>query len=182
MRVSPLLVRERIAGLGLPGICGAALLLLGIGYAGLFVLPHYQQLQALQARLSHGSAQLAAAPETQALAPEQGEGRFDDLHRRLPSQQDAAGVIDRIYELAEQERIALARGEYALGVDPKTRLARYRILLPVSGSYPQLRRFMHGMLAEQPALVLEEVDFQRKQVADGQLQGRIRMTLYLSRR
>lgn len=182
MRVSPLLVRERIAGLRLPGVCGAALLLFGIGYAGLFVLPDYHELRALEARLSHGGAQLAAAPEAQPLALKKGEGRLDDLHRRLPSQQDAAGVIDRIYELADREHIAVARGEYALGVDPKTRLARYRILLPVSGSYPQLRRFMHGMLAEQPALVLEEVDFQRKQVADGQLQGRIRMTLYLSRR
>lgn len=182
MRVPRLLVHEQVVGLGLPGVCGAVLLVLGVGYGGLFVLPGYRELQALDARLSSGSAQLARHPGEQAVVRQDGTGRLDELHRRLPSQQDAAGVIDRIYELAGQEHIVLARGEYALGVDPKTRLARYRILLPVTGSYPQLRRFMHGMLAELPALVLEEIDFQRKQVADAQLQGRIRMTLYLSRR
>jgi hypothetical protein len=61
-------------------------------------------------------------------------------------------------------------------------MARYQILLPVSGSYPQLRRFLHAVLSQVPALVLENVDIKRKQIADVQLDGRVRMTLYLSRR
>jgi hypothetical protein len=61
-----------------------------------------------------------------------------------------------------QEHITLARGEYSLGIDPKTQLARYQILLPVRGSYPQLRRFMHALLGQLPAVVVEDVDFQRK--------------------
>ncbi|MNR57413.1 hypothetical protein D3C85_1781910 [compost metagenome] len=49
------------------------------------------------------------------------------------------------------------------------------------GSYPQLRRFLHGLQAQLPALALEEVDLQRKQIADSDLEGRVRMTLYLAR-
>ncbi|MNP74785.1 hypothetical protein D3C76_1717180 [compost metagenome] len=49
------------------------------------------------------------------------------------------------------------------------------------GSYPQLRRFMHALVNELPAVVLEDVDLQRKRIADTELTGRIRMTLYLSR-
>jgi hypothetical protein len=90
-------------------------------------------------------------------------------------------AIDKIYALAAQERITLSRGEYSLGVDPKTHLARYQILLPVRGSYPQLRRFLHALLGQLPAVVLEDVELQRKNIADTDLTGRIRMTLYLSR-
>ncbi|MBM7059195.1 pilus assembly protein PilO [Pseudomonas sp. UL073] len=182
MRVPRLVVHEQLRALGRPGAVGAGLLLLAVGYALFGLLPGYHAVQGMNARLASGSAQLAGHASGGA-APVLSDGRqLEDFHRTLPTQQDAAAVIDRIYVLADQEHIALARGEYALGVDPKTHLARYRILLPVSGSYPQLRRFMHGMLEELPALVLEDVDFQRKQVSDVQLQGRIRMTLYLSRR
>ena len=66
-----------------------------------------------------------------------------------------------------------------LGADPH--LARYQILLPVRGSYPQLRRFLHALLGQLPAVVVEDVEFQRKKIADTDLTGRIRMTLYLSR-
>jgi hypothetical protein len=54
-------------------------------------------------------------------------------------------------------------------------------LLPVRGSYPQLRRFLHALLGQLPAVVVEDVEFQRKKIADTDLTGRIRMTLYLSR-
>ena len=91
------------------------------------------------------------------------------------------GGHERRDALAAQERITLARGEYSLGIDPKTHLARYQILLPVRGSYPQLRRFLHALLGQLPAVVLEDVELQRKKIADTDLTGRIRMTLYLSR-
>ena len=67
-------------------------------------------------------------------------------------------------------------------VEPDTALARYQILLPVRATYPQLRRFLASAMGELPALGLEDLDLQRKQVADTELEGRIRMTLYLSRR
>ncbi|MNP83879.1 hypothetical protein D3C76_1829530 [compost metagenome] len=49
------------------------------------------------------------------------------------------------------------------------------------GNYPQVRRFLHALLSELPAVVLEDVDLQRKRIADTELNGRIRLTLYLSR-
>lgn len=47
--------------------------------------------------------------------------------------------------------------------------------------YPQLRRFLHSLLSEVPALVLEDVEFKRKAIHETELEARIRMTLYLSR-
>ncbi|MNT78114.1 hypothetical protein D3C72_2173220 [compost metagenome] len=90
-------------------------------------------------------------------------------------------MIERLYRLASAERISLARGEYALGIDPKTQLARYQIVLPVRGSYPQIRGFIKGLLKQLPTLVLEDLELQRKRIGDSELNARLRMTLYLSR-
>ncbi|MEJ6654813.1 MAG: GspMb/PilO family protein [Pseudomonas sp.] len=182
MRVSRLAVHEVLQPLGWPGLAGLLCLLLALGYAMFGLLPSWQQLQSLEQQLQLGAerAQRIAdgleAPVIRIVQP------FDELHRTLPAQLEATTAIDRIYVLAGQQNIALESGEYSLGIDPKTRLARYQIILPVRGSYPQLRRFLHSLLGEMPGLVLEDVDVQRKNISDRELNGRLRMTLYLSRR
>lgn len=185
MHVPRLILIEQTRRLGWPGLAGAALLLLALGYALLGLLPARQALANMERQLSADRAQLASAAATPSAPGKPASGassaQLEDFRRNLPAQLDATGAIDRIYALAQQEGIALARGEYALGLDPKTRLARYQVLLPVRGSYPQLRRFLHGLQAQLPALALEEVDLQRKQIVDSELEGRIRMTLYLAR-
>ncbi|WP_319783492.1 GspMb/PilO family protein [Oceanisphaera sp. IT1-181] len=181
MSIPKLILQEQWQRLGRPGWVGSLLLLLAIGYCALVLLPQRQHLAGLERRTTQAveyRLRLDQGLDLPVAAPGQ---QVDDFYQTLPAQLDATAAIDRIYALANKERIALSRGEYALGVDPKTQLARYQIVLPVSGSYPQLRRFLHGLLAELPAVVLEEVDFRRKQIADTQLEGRIRMTLYLSR-
>jgi Tfp pilus assembly protein PilO len=84
-------------------------------------------------RVKRGELKIAVKPEQQAL---------DSLRQQLPGQPQASELIERLYHLASAERISLARGEYALGIDPKTQLARYQIVLPVRGSYPQIRGFL----------------------------------------
>lgn len=183
MRVPRLILIEQTRRLGWPGLAGGALLVLAVGYAVLGLLPARQALAAMESQLAADRAQLSAAVSVVVGKPssDASSAQLEDFRRNLPAQLDATGAIDRIYVLAQQEGISLARGEYALGLDPKTRLARYQVLLPVRGSYPQLRRFLHGLQAQLPALALEEVDLQRKQIADSELEGRIRMTLYLAR-
>ncbi|CAD5108984.1 GspMb/PilO family protein [Zestomonas carbonaria] len=181
MRIHRLIFREHLQRLGKPGLCGAALIVLAFAHAVLGLLPAWLALEQLSERTALQSAQLARIERGDEAPPVASGQQLDDFRRNLPAQLDATSTIDRIYALANGERLSLARGEYALGVDTRTRLARYQIVLPVRGSYPQLRRFLHALLAEVPALVLEDLDFQRKQISETELEGRIRLTLYLSR-
>lgn len=181
MRIPRLIVHEYLQGLGVPGLAGAAMLLLALGYGLLGLMPHWQSLQQLSVQTQEAREYLARVEEGSIAAPVVPQRQLDDFRSKLPAQPQATVAIDRIYALAAQERITLARGEYSLGVDPKTHLARYQILLPVRGSYPQLRRFLHALLGQLPAVVVEDVEFQRKKIADTDLTGRIRLTLYLSR-
>lgn len=181
MRIPRLIVHEYLQGLGVPGLAGMAMLLLALVYGLAGLMPHWQSLQQLSVQTQEAREYLAKVEEGSVAAPVVPQRQLDDFRSKLPAQPQATVAIDKIYALAAQERITLARGEYALGIDPKTHLARYQILLPVRGSYPQLRRFLHALLGQLPAVVVEDVEFQRKKIADTDLTGRIRLTLYLSR-
>jgi hypothetical protein len=61
-------------------------------------------------RVKRGELKIAVQPEQQAL---------DSLRQQLPGQPQASELIERLYRLASAERISLARGEYALGIDPR---------------------------------------------------------------
>ncbi|MHC8314931.1 GspMb/PilO family protein [Pseudomonas sp. LB3P31] len=181
MQIPRLIVHEYLQGLGVPGLAGLALVVVALVYGLGGLLPDWQSLQQLHQQTREAGEYLAKVEEGSVAAPVVPQRQLDDFRSKLPSQPQATIAIDKIYALAAQERITLARGEYALGIDPKTHLARYQILLPVRGSYPQLRRFLHALLGQLPAVVVEDVEFQRKKIADTDLTGRIRMTLYLSR-
>lgn len=181
MRIPRLIVHEYLQTLGVPGLAGLAALILALGYGALALLPDWRALEDLHQQTREASEYLARVEDGSVAAPVVPQRQLDDFRSKLPSQPQATVAIDKIYALAAQEHITLSRGEYALGIDPKTHLARYQILLPVRGSYPQLRRFMHALLAQLPAVVLEDLELQRKRIADTDITGRIRMTLYLSR-
>ena len=181
MQIPRLIVHEYLQGLGVPGLAGAALVLIALVYGPAVLMPEWQALQQLNQQTREASEYLARVEDGSVAAPAGPQRQLDDFRSKLPSQPQATVAIDKIYALAALEHITLARGEYSLGIDPKTHLARYQILLPVRGSYPQLRRFLHALLGQLPAVVVEDVEFQRKKIADTDLTGRIRMTLYLSR-
>ena len=182
MAINKLIAYEYMQRLGWPGLAGIALMLVALLYAFFALLPARENLQHISLQVVQTQQYLNQIKDG-ILPPPTAEGsELETFLGMLPQQAEATRAIDQIYTQAQLQNIALARGEYSLGVDPKTRMARYQILLPVSGSYPQLRRFLHAVLSQVPALVLENVDIKRKQIADVQLDGRVRMTLYLSRR
>jgi hypothetical protein len=59
------------------------------------------------------------------------------------------------------------------------RIVRYEIVLPVSGSYPQLRDFLKRSLAEIPVLSLDHITLKRESRNDGALNAELRMTLHM---
>jgi Tfp pilus assembly protein PilO len=182
MRVPSLILHEQLRRIGPVGLGAAAVAALAVGIALAGVVPEWQTVRELRAseadasvqveRVKRGELKIAVKPEQQAL---------DSLRQQLPGQPEASELIERLYHLASAEHISLARGEYALGVDPKTQLSRYQIILPVRGSYPQIRGFLRGLIGQLPTLVLEDLELQRKTIGDTELNGRVRLTLYLSR-
>ena len=73
-----------------------------------------------------------------------------------------------------QMRAATYRTQPAEG-----RIVRYEIVLPVHGSYGQIRDFLKRSVAEIPVLSIDQVTLKRDERKGGALQAEMRLTLHM---
>jgi hypothetical protein len=52
-------------------------------------------------------------------------------------------------------------------------------VLPVAGSYPQIREFLRRSLAEIPVLSLDQINLKRENRNDGAVNAELRLTLHM---
>lgn len=180
-RPTRLVLAESARALGVAGILGIALLVFAAAFYFAALRPAHQARDAAVARvaatrLPDGTARPLPPP------PQTPQDELRAFYAAFPGQRDASAWIDKLFEAAAAEGVALERGEYALTRDARTTLAQYRILLPVQGSYSKLRAFVARALADIPYLALDDIDVQRQSIGDGAVQVRLRMTLYLAER
>ena len=91
----------------------------------------------------------------------------------------ATHLIETLFAAAEREKIMLAQAEYKWGGDADGGYRTLEVLLPVKGSYPQVRRFISSVLAGMPAAALEDAAFRRDGVAAVGLEARLRFVFFL---
>jgi hypothetical protein len=91
-------------------------------------------------------------------------------------------LLAKIYGAAERQSLKLEQGEYRAVADNVSKLTHYQVMLPVKGTYPQVRKFVASALTEVPNLSLESIQFERQKVSDTIVDAKIKMVLYLGRR
>jgi hypothetical protein len=79
--------------------------------------------------------------------------------------------------LAQKHGVATESGEYRQSREGS--LLRCRLVLPVRASYPQLRAWLAETLNTHATASLDEVSLHRLSAADGMLEGRVQLSLYL---
>jgi hypothetical protein len=179
MRIHRLIVIEAMQRIGLPGLAGAALAFASLAFALTVLWPAAQESAANRLRVEAKGR--FAAPVDAGRAPPSSAEQLAAFYGALPAQQEATKWIERIYAAARKEGVVLRKGEYTLAADPNANIARYQILLPVHSDYRKIRRFIQVALATVPGLGLDDVSMERQHIADGELEARIRMTLYVGR-
>lgn len=162
---------------GWPGVAGLALLAFCLAFQFSAIGPARTRLEqlgqeavSLRARVEHMPRQAVSDTPTEQLAA---------FYRRFPSGRSAPDWLEKVYLAAQQQSLPLERGEYRAVREKQGRLTRYSILLPVKGSYVQIRRFLAAVLADVPAASLDSVAFERQKIGDGAIEAKIRLTLYL---
>jgi len=116
----------------------------------------------------------AAAPVA-ADAPAERLKRYED---QLPRTDAAVEWVARIHGIGTAAGVSLPSGEYRMERRAEDRLVRYRLSLPVTGSYPQIRAFVVDVLREVPAAALDDIQL-RRDPAGGRIEARVRLSLYL---
>lgn len=179
MATHKLIITEAILGLGKPGLAGALLLAAGLAYTLAGVLPAQRDLVRAQQQASRAETALASVRSGREAAPQTAEKRRDAFYLELPAQTEVTQWIERIYGAAEAEQLSLVHGEYAQADIADTRLNRYRIVLPVRGSYGHIRQFIAATMAAVPGLGLDDISLQRQSVGEAEVEARIQFSLYL---
>ena len=160
-----------ISRTGRPGLVGIALLLAAALFLFSTHLTVATEVEALRADVAaaQGQARTAAAdkvadPGTAMLV--------------LPARNDMPAILRQVFNKATHARLAVDTGKYEINAMGSSGIVRYQIAFPVTGPYPQIRTFIDATLATLPAVALNDLVFDRKLIADGDVDAQIRMTVY----
>jgi len=179
MALPRFMLSETLQGLGRAGVIGIALLALSVGLTVSMVLPSWQELHRLQARVAAAKESRRMAAVRAALPDDSPAGQLRAFYALFPLHTDASGSLSRMFVAARDSGLQLSRGEYATVTDRQSGLLLLRVSLPVRGGYTQIREFVAASLKAVPALAVDELSFERPKVSETQVQARVRFTLYL---
>lgn len=159
---------------------GRLLGLLAFALVGLAAALQLAVLPPLQARVDQMRASLAAtALPAPAAEGDSAQRQLQAFYRHFGNEDTLPDHLARLYQIARTTGITLRQGEYRLLRERESRLRRYQIVLPVKGSYPQLRQFVSATLVALPNAALDQVSFGRRRLDDREVEAQIRLTLYL---
>jgi len=101
------------------------------------------------------------------------------LYRYLKKEESPTDWLAKLYGIGRATGLDLQSATYA--TQSSGRIERYEIVMPVAGSYQQLRDFLKRASAEIPVLSVDQMTLKRESRKDGALQAELRLTLHLVR-
>lgn len=160
----------------------------GIALAGVALAMQWLALGPLQARVEALQAQRQAPRDQKldrlgdVLAQSESPGaQLAGFYGYFAKDERLSDRLARLHEVARSLGLEMRRAEYRLISQPDRRLDRYQMVLPLTGSYPVIRRFVTTVLREMPTVSLEQVQFQRKDIADAAVEAQVSFTFHLPR-
>lgn len=158
------------ADLGRGGLAALVLLLAAFAF-------HVGVVRPLQAK----DAELAASLSRSAPAPAARSGeKLARVYEALGRDETATDWLAKLYAISKATGVEMQSASYRNEAPGKAgRIERYEIVLPVEGSYGQLRDFLGRALAEIPVLSLDQVSLKRQSAAEREVHAELRLTLHL---
>ena len=86
--------------------------------------------------------------------------------------------LAKLYAIGKATGVELAQANYKTQ-SAAGKLERYEIVVPLVGSYTQMREFLKRALAEIPVLSLDQISLKRENRRDGTVQAELRLTLHM---
>jgi Tfp pilus assembly protein PilO len=170
-------VRRAIVRLGWPGLAGLGLLAFSLGFALLVTQPERERLTELTSEYARLSAQVRVrGPKAEVPTV---RGQLSGFYAFFPLTESVPAALGRVHKAARNHRLTLEKGEYKLSREQGFPVQRYQVTLPVVGQYAQVRGFVNSVLDAVPNAAVDELILKRKDIAAGQLEARVRFSLFL---
>jgi hypothetical protein len=165
--------------LGRSGILGLGLLAFIAGFYFSAFRPEQIRLEELRNEVSKLEESRARAAREEPKTP---GDKLSAFYGSLPPSNHIAELLRKIYDAADQQALKLDQGEYRAVKANVSRFTDYQLILPVKGTYPQVRKFVAAALAEVPNLSLDSIQFERQKVGDSTVDAKVKLVLYLGQR
>ena len=138
-----------------------------------------QPLEAKSRGLAERVARLPDAPAESRAAGRSPADQLAALYAYLAKPEQTTDWLAKLYAIGRATGVELRSASYRS--ERAGRIERYEILLPLSGSYAQMRAFVDRALADIPVLSLDQMTLKRESQRDGAVQAELRLTLHLVR-
>ena len=163
----------RMHQLGPMGLLGLGFLLSAAVVWLLVIRTGEHELQGLAHKFQVRQVQLTAMNQVGHIVELSKEEKIDLFYKQFPAATRVPDLLKNVYEAAEHAELTLETGEYALLHTESDRLARYRVALPVKGSFAQIIKFMDAVLKDMPTIALESANFKRENIEDAVVSAKL---------
>lgn len=177
-------LRWQAGRLGVIGKTGLGFIVVATIYFFSALLPQQSDLQKLKERAETLQMQEQAKQNQgemesgKKLSGDQALQVFYDFFPRIDS---SPFWIRELVQSAKKHDVELNSSEYRLVNENDARLARYEMILPVKGRYPQIRAFMAAALETVPAMAISAIALKRENITSDRLEVRLEINLYLNK-
>jgi Tfp pilus assembly protein PilO len=151
--------------LGACGLAGIFLLAAALVFSSLVIRPLEERAARLQDRMSR-KAPAAVQPGAEKVAA---------VYEHLRHQEETTDWLAKLHGIGAATGVQLQSASYKTQ-KTDARIVRYEIVLPVAGSYGQIRDFLKRALAEIPVL---SIDALKMKTSQGVLEAQMRLTLHM---
>lgn len=156
---------------------GVALLTVSLLVLFLVLLPQKSELTHLEQEAAEMRS-IASMKQVQKV-DHSPQATLNAFYQFLPPEVAAPGLAGQVLKAASANGIAPEHVEYQLMRNPSANFSRYQITLPVHADYVAVRQFSIDVFNALPNAALSEINFRRDDENHGQVQARLRFSLYL---
>ena len=160
--------------IGPTGLVALALLAVAVLFSNLVVTPLEQRSQAIK---ENAGRQGRGTP---AVAP--GGDKVAAVYGFLEMPEDTTDWLAKLHGIGTATGVQLKSASYRTH-QTESRIVRYEIVLPVSGSYGQIRDFLKRAALEIPVLSIDQVTLKKEErkgaTPQAALQAEMRLTLHM---
>jgi hypothetical protein len=100
------------------------------------------------------------------------------VYQYLEKAETTTDWLAKLYAIGKATGVELQSASYKTQ-SAGGRLERYEIVVPLTGSYTQMRDFLKRSLAEIPVLSLDQISLKRENRREGTVQAELRLTLHM---
>jgi hypothetical protein len=153
------------------GLMGLVALLVFAG-AGIFFTMVLQPLKDKSRVLESRASVASPAPAAQSTE------KLAAVYQYLNKPESTTDWLAKLYAIGRATGVELQSASYKSAAATGGKLERYEIVVPLSGSYTQMRDFLKRSLAEIPVLSLDQITLKRESRREGTVQAELRLTLH----